>query len=678
MGNQKKTMGFKIALSTVVVAVLAIVGWLVWSPPKAEDSSPSHSVPMSVLSLDGSPLDGVRVTPPSFSEESLLGVKQTMLDVPTSMGLDVLMGLPVELNREQPLPTEGVLLKRQFAEPLPEGVVASFLYFDEDLGAWFPVLTDISPDRLSMTATVHHFSLWNSLVAGTKEAINGIKDSGKKAGQAVGDAYAIVHQWAQNVADGAGDFAVEAAEWGYYAAGSVLGTRTEQPKCKDPIPKWMDSVVHMQDDKNNPIRFCAGSTASGNLVVKASVNRSYAFPYTTKTDPVSIENSADSLSLANIKNVVLNVDASIVKSMTGLFSAQGIVAPGETLTTIYTQDAIAKAKDPLVLALQQPDLPTFLVSMSTFVIVDTGLSMADGALVATLSIGQCAADILSAGNLADAASGLASCLINQSESASKLVVNGMLAKGASQKVAATAARRIGSVSLWAVLLSASSAGIDYVAQSQTSDASLQVSAFAKIHTSVRKPWDNTATEVVVVDPWNNSQVERIAPVSGEETVAGCIAPSGPSKMMSCITDSRCAIGPDGTAALCLSDLHGGDSRAAFNINKWTLKKENPELGFDNSGSGQDESLIFVTAIKLVDGRVCFGSNAEGAEPPRGYSRLWGICNDGQIVWVTDAAEESGQFGNPFIPSSGQARLEVAVGDNYGEDHILVEVATIYL
>lgn len=288
MGNQKKTMGFKIALSTVVVAVLAIVGWLVWSPPKAEDSSPSHSVPMSVLSLDGSPLDGVRVTPPSFSEESLLGVKQTMLDVPTSMGLDVLMGLPVELNREQPLPTEGVLLKRQFAEPLPEGVVASFLYFDEDLGAWFPVLTDISPDRLSMTATVHHFSLWNSLVAGTKEAINGIKDSGKKAGQAVGDAYAIVHQWAQNVADGAGDFAVEAAEWGYYAAGSVLGTRTEQPKCKDPIPKWMDSVVHMQDDKNNPIRFCAGSTASGNLVVKASVNRSYAFPYTTKTDPVSI------------------------------------------------------------------------------------------------------------------------------------------------------------------------------------------------------------------------------------------------------------------------------------------------------------------------------------------------------------------------------------------------------
>ena len=516
MGSRILTLRVKLVLALVVVAAIAISGWLVWGPPKARATDSSF---MNVQSLNGPPIEGVTISAPDFSDDSLSGIEQTLLDVPTMMGLDLLMSLPVEIELDQPLPSEGVILKRQFAEPLPQGVIINFHYFDEDLLTWLPVPTVISSDRLSISATVHHFSLWTTLLAGSKEVVGKVKSAGKQVTQAVGNAYDFVRQGAQAAATEVGNFIVGAPDWSYYAAGAVLGTRIEQPECKNPPPEWLDHAIYIEDHKNNPIRFCTGATDTGNLVIKASVNRSYAFPYIANIDSLKVENSADSFSLDNIKDAVLHVDAAITKSLTTLFSAQGIVSPGETLTVTYSRDAIAGATDPLALSLTQPDLPTFLVSMSTSMLVNTGLSINDSALIATLSIGQCADDILLSSNLGDAAAGIASCLMNQSESISKLVAGSLVGAGATRANAVRVSRGIGVVSLWALLVSASSAGIDYVAQSQTSDASLQVRAYAKFDAAKSKTYSTTIVDAPISfqhpDSWKVSKSVSSSGFEGE-------------------------------------------------------------------------------------------------------------------------------------------------------------------
>ena len=71
----------------------------------------------------------------------------------------------------------------------------------------------------------------------------------------------------------------DVADWMYYAVGKVFDTRVDAPVCDSEPPSWVREVVFIEDNRNNPIRFCSGRDGKkpNLLVVKARVNRGFAF-----------------------------------------------------------------------------------------------------------------------------------------------------------------------------------------------------------------------------------------------------------------------------------------------------------------------------------------------------------------------------------------------------------------
>jgi hypothetical protein len=82
-------------------------------------------------------------------------------------------------------------------------------YFDPRLRTWVAVPTTLSGDRQTLSATVHHFSVWDTID---------------------------------------------------YGVGWLLDTRVSAPKCDGPVPSWIshDKGVVYVDDENTPLRWCVG------------------------------------------------------------------------------------------------------------------------------------------------------------------------------------------------------------------------------------------------------------------------------------------------------------------------------------------------------------------------------------------------------------------------------------
>lgn len=74
---------------------------------------------------------------------------------------------PVEVVVTGILPSGGAVLTRTYHSALPDGAAATFAFYDEELGAWHAVPSTLSADRTSLSATVHHLSLWTDIVSGS-------------------------------------------------------------------------------------------------------------------------------------------------------------------------------------------------------------------------------------------------------------------------------------------------------------------------------------------------------------------------------------------------------------------------------------------------------------------------------------------------------------------------------
>jgi len=136
------------------------------------------------------------------------------------------IGPPLSISLEDgELPAAGATISRRLREPVSPGARASLAYYDEEHEAWIAVPTQIARDRRTLTATVHHFSLWDSIT---------------------------------------------------YGAGWLLDTRVGAPTCEGSRPDWLPDVVAL-DDRNAPLRWCTGHDPRRPdvLVVKARMNRSY-------------------------------------------------------------------------------------------------------------------------------------------------------------------------------------------------------------------------------------------------------------------------------------------------------------------------------------------------------------------------------------------------------------------
>src|SRR5690606_30461625 len=96
-----------------------------------------------------------------------------------------LVGAPMSIELEGELPEAGATLTRSYAEPLPDDATATFAYWDEEFQTWVAVPSTLSDDRTTITAHVHHFSIWTDFVAGSEQTIQKVRDAAANAGQAV-------------------------------------------------------------------------------------------------------------------------------------------------------------------------------------------------------------------------------------------------------------------------------------------------------------------------------------------------------------------------------------------------------------------------------------------------------------------------------------------------------------
>jgi hypothetical protein len=190
-------------------------GWTV----QVRGRAPHHAT----LGISSAPAGAATWEPDLGSLERASGV---------SVGRPVLVSL-----RGARLGPRGASLQSRLAAPVPVGSRAVLAYFDPRLRTWKAVATTLSADRQTLTASVHHFSVWDSIE---------------------------------------------------YGAGWLLDVRANPPQCEQPAPKWVqDHGVVYLDDENAPLRWCAGHDPhdASTLVVKVVMNRSYGTALYPATRP---------------------------------------------------------------------------------------------------------------------------------------------------------------------------------------------------------------------------------------------------------------------------------------------------------------------------------------------------------------------------------------------------------
>lgn len=194
----------------------------------------------------------VSISSPELTAAQTGAVKAWSAQIPLAVGR------PVRISTPAPLPAAGARITRTYAEPLPAGSAATLAYYDAALGAWEAVPSTLATDRRSVTAVVHHFSLWIDIASGA------------------GKAWTTLSNGVQNAAD-----------WAYYQVGKVFDTRVGAPSCSGGKPVWLSSVTYIAYDRNNPLLFCNGTDPKQSelAVIKARVNRGIGFDATVSGTP---------------------------------------------------------------------------------------------------------------------------------------------------------------------------------------------------------------------------------------------------------------------------------------------------------------------------------------------------------------------------------------------------------
>jgi hypothetical protein len=315
--------------------------------------------------------------PSTFTHATIQAVKPSpdqLQELRPYLSTGVVVGAPVSIETTEPLPASGVVLTRRFAVPLPSGATATFAYLDPQLGTWVATPSEVSPDRRSVIATVHHLSTWTELVGGTQQAVSSFVDGARKAGSAIVDA-------AQSATSSATQWAADAFTKGadalYYAVGKVFTTRVDAPSCAKGLPYWADDVITIAAGHNDPILFCAGHDQKNPalLVIKARVNRGFGFPLSLAAKPAwQYDSSYDTGSVSAMLDVVTEPDTTMAANVAEVLSGGEVVGAGKEFSVGLTaeQAAAVKAGAPVV-ELKVPSVITFLTSLLAQMLVEQGM-----------------------------------------------------------------------------------------------------------------------------------------------------------------------------------------------------------------------------------------------------------------------------------------------------------------
>ena len=194
---------------------------------------------------------------------------------------DYLMLRPAELTAATPIPPEGLTLHVTLPAALPDGALARFAFFDDELGVWVPVETVVEGTRA--TAVVTHLSLWSIVITGAGDLLGEVAEAFRGAGAAMTEFVAAV---GDEYVNGLKEWSVNGpGAWIYRQTGLLLGMQAAAPKCEGgPLPGWVESTVISKlmgiPEESQSVLRCVGVDPNDTELVqiKAVANRGYGFP----------------------------------------------------------------------------------------------------------------------------------------------------------------------------------------------------------------------------------------------------------------------------------------------------------------------------------------------------------------------------------------------------------------
>ncbi|THG30786.1 hypothetical protein [Naasia lichenicola] len=650
----------RIARVTAGIAVLATVLSVI-------GCAPSSSAGPSALRATANSLTQPTIAAPEVSEQAIEELK-ILADT------DSLVGTPVEITYPDAIPSDGLRLTRSYAEALPDEVAASFMYFDENTESWTAVPSALSADRRMLTATVHHLSLWDDIVSGTKAGVGSVADAATRAGQSVVAAGTALAGAASSVVPIFQSEFEKGATTLHYGVGSLLTARVDAPSCAGLEPDWVDNIAVPGQGSDDSVLFCAGADPSDDdqLLVKARVNRGFGFTAKSYLDTVAADNDTYDDLIGQALTAIGATDSSIGQSIADLTADGDLVGPGAEVDYTFERAAFGSGYEGYVVELTPPTVLQFVASTLASTATRYGVSQAEGTLGAVLAVASCASSIYDMDDAGDIARAVLECISANDEAFAKQLAVGLLELGKTPKEAgALAGKILGRISIVLAILPAVINEYDFAFEQSAADDTRRVTIEVGTPPVVKGVG---STKVVDLMPW-----------SDESIIEGAISMSGnfscDTSAISGRADAYRCFGEDAVLDPCFIDPDSPNSPNEALCGDGTTDWERVSGDFV-AHDGVDVSDADPLGVELEDGRVCSRSTGAGPTPPTGYSSWLGGCAEPggeytDVLWGSpDSESEDVAWPFMFIALGSGGLLQVAVGPE-GRNPELVGVTVVY-
>lgn len=371
----------------------------------------------------------------------------------------------VHLDGSGPGPS-GATIQSRLASPVAPGGRPVLAYFDPRLRTWVAVPTSVSADRQTVSATVHHFSVWDTID---------------------------------------------------YGVGWLVDTRVSPPKCDGPAPNWVsrDNGVVYVDDKNAPLRWCVGHDPKNpsTLVVKVIMNRSYGTALYPATKPLWTYDSLFGAGPQGFFTSLLARSLTVPPAIRGAFGGQLPLVPGIEVDLGFTEAQVRSSGGAPLIHVGR-DFSNALAGLLYSAIDKTAGLGEDltgkqvAAIAAYVAIAQCEGDIgrpIARRDWSEAAKGIIACLAADPKATTKLLAAALpsVFPKADPKSLGKLAGKIGGKLL---LVAAAAAFFDtstWIADQHLEQAAFDLSVFPVIHVSPKPrpaPAATTTTTMAAPSP----------------------------------------------------------------------------------------------------------------------------------------------------------------------------------
>jgi len=356
----------------------------------------------------------------------------------------------------------GATIQSRVSSPIPPGGRAVLAYFDPRLRTWVAVPTKLSGDRQTLSATIHHFSVWDTID---------------------------------------------------YGVGWLVDTRVSPAKCDGPVPSWLsgDNGVVYVDDENAPLRWCVGHDPKNpsTLVVKVIMNRSYGTALHPAGKPLWTYDSLFGAGPQGFFTSLLARNLAVPPAIRGTFGGELPLVPGIEVDQGFTEAQVRSLGGAPLVHVGR-DFSNALAGL-LYSAIDKAAGLGEdatgkqvAAIAAFVAIAQCEGDVgrpIAHRDWTEAAKGIVDCLTADPEATTKLLAAALASAlpKANPKSLGKLAGKIGGKLL---LVAAAGAFFDistWVADLRLDESAFDLSVFPVIHLKPRpRPAPPPATTTTTV------------------------------------------------------------------------------------------------------------------------------------------------------------------------------------